>query len=379
MEWDAEQDRWKMPDPKPVVKYYRDFRITDEDLKKVEENGLKIPESKVGEGKIQHWYINGLETKNGKRGVSELYSSREWFRVFRQFMEDRAAINAAATSIAYKRKVKGGPASVASFRNKFGGVPTGGDTSDGSAVQLRKITRPVAGAVYDSNLAADLEWNKTDTGASNAKEDARMLLMSAGAGMSTNIHYFGEGGDANLATAQAMELPMVKSYEDWQKYFETNMMAMLYYVLKIAFGEDYKAPKDIIIWEFPPIISKDIVKTITAWSTLVTQVAAGNTVAKKVAIRGALSDLGVSGVDQLMREIESEERRLEAQKEEQRQAMAASLAGGNPDNPNDGKKPPIAGFAKANAAGGGNPDLARAQRGKPPIDREGRKTTIAGS
>jgi hypothetical protein len=52
---------------------------------------------------------------------------------------------------------------------------------------------------------------KTDTGAAGAKEDAHMLLATAGAGVSTMVHYFGEGGDANLATAQSMELPMVKA------------------------------------------------------------------------------------------------------------------------------------------------------------------------
>lgn len=370
--YNAAQDRWEFKNGgTPTIKYYRDFRVTDDDLLRIEENGLKIPESKIGEGKIQHWMVNALETKHGKRGISELYASREWFRVFREFMQDRAAINAAATAIAYKRKIKGGPASVASFTNKFGGLDTGGRNAEGAVVATRKLTRPVAGATYDSNEAADLEWNKTDTGATNAKEDARMLLMSAGAGMSTNIHYFGEGGDANLATAQAMELPMVKSYEDWQKYFETNMMALLYYVLKVAFGDEYKAPKDIIVWEFPPIISKDIVKIMTAWSTLITQVAKDNTVVRKIAIRGAISDMGVAGVDQLMKEIEAEEKRLEAQKAEQRQLQMDQMQ--NPE------KTPIAGFAKANAAGGGNPDIARAQRGKPPVNREGRKSNIAGS
>jgi hypothetical protein len=370
--YNATQDRWEFKNGgTPTTKYYRDFRVTDDDLLRIEENGLRIPKTKIGEGKIQHWMVNALETKHGKRGISELYASREWFRVFREFMQDRAAINAAATALAYKRKIKGGPASVASFTNKFGGLDTGGRNAEGAVVATRKLTRPVAGATYDSNEAADLEWNKTDTGATNAKEDARMLLMSAGAGMSTNIHYFGEGGDANLATAQAMELPMVKSYEDWQKYFETNMMALLYYVLKVAFGDEYKAPKDIIVWEFPPIISKDIVKIMTAWSTLITQVAKDNTVVRKIAIRGAISDMGVAGVDQLMKEIEAEEKRLEAQKAEQRQMQMDQMQ--NPE------KTPIAGFAKANAAGGGNPDIARAQRGKPPVNREGRKSNIAGS
>lgn len=381
MIYDAVNDQWKPKnnDFKPTIRYYRDFRVTDEDIVRVEENGLKIPEGKVGEGKIQHWMINALTTKVGKRGISELYSSRDWFRVFREFMQDRAAINAAATAIAYIRKIKGGPADVARFKNRFGSLDTGGSQdADAAPTQLRKLTRPVAGAVYDSNTAADLEWNKTDTGASNAKEDARMLLMSAGAGMSTNIHYFGEGGDANLATAQAMELPMVKSYEDWQKFFETNMMALLYYVLKRAFGEDYEIPRDILAWEFPPIISKDIVKIMTAWSTLITQIAKDDMVVKKVGIRGALIDLGVPGVDALMREIEAEENRLEIKREQQAQQQLEMVQAGIIPTATSNGKTPTAGFAKANAAGGGSPDTARAMKGKPPINRPGRQSNIGG-
>ena len=370
--WNAEQDRWD-PTDKPITKYYRDYRISEDDLVQIAENGLDIPEAKRGEGLVFHRGVNWLKTKKGVRGISELFASRDWFRVFKEFMQDRAAINKAATAVAYQRKIKGGPAKLAEFHNRFGGIET--DSTQSNPLQVRKMTRPAAGAVYDKNESVDLEWMKTDTGASQAVQDGRAILMAGGAGVSTNIHYFGEGGDANLATAQAMELPMVKNYEDWQKFVESTFQEIFNFVAKTAFGDDYKIEPGVVSWEFPPIISKDIVKYITAWGQLVTTIAPGNLPVKIAAIRGALNDMDVPGVDQLMKQIEQHEAELQRQREIDRQRMAEIRnAGGfgGEEGEEEGPKPPAPGFAKANAAGGGNPETARLARGKPPISRPGR-------
>jgi hypothetical protein len=394
--------------------YYLDYRVTDEKLEEIGTQ-IKIPEAKKAktpEGdliKMRHSYVNPLWGKSGRRGISELYSSREWFRVFKEFMQDRAIINAAATAIAYKRKFKGGPTAVAQMHGKFGGIDVGMEENTLPA----SLTRPVAGATYDSNEAADIEWNKTDTGAANAKEDARMLLMVGGSGMGTNIHYFGEGGDANLATAQAMELPMVKNYEDWQKWLESEFMEIFDYVLRMAFGENIpfqddsteaedgtdsnasrlrlitsndlrpsrieinepekKTVADVVSWDFPPIITKDVVKYMTAWAQLTQQVAPGNPIVHLEAIKGAMTVLGIPNVDQLIDGIKAEEERLQAEKEAQRQAMMDNLGnnGQGPDSGGDnGDGGKVPGFVKANA--GGDPNIKRVASGKPPIQRNGR-------
>lgn len=368
-QWDDANDRWA-PVNKPITKYYRDYRISDEDLVKIAENGLKISESKIGEGLVFHRAVNWLKTKKGRRGISELFASRDWFRVFKEFMQDRAAINKAATAVAYQRKIKGGPAKLAEFHNKFGGIET--DTTQNSPLQVRKMTRPAAAAVYDKNDSVDLEWMKTDTGASNAVQDGRGILMAAGAGVSTNIHYFGEGGDANLATAQAMELPMIKGYEDWQKFLESTFSELFDYVGRIAFGEDYSVEPGVITWEFPPIVTKDIVKYMTAWGQLVTTIAPGDLPVKLASIRGALNDMDVPGVDQLMKQIEQHEQQLQAQKDEDRRRMAEIRDQGGFGVEEDQVEGKVPGFVKANAAGGGNAETARLSRGKPPINRPGR-------
>lgn len=323
--YDGESEMLK-PKGQPVIKYYLDHRITEEIFAEVTK-GIKIPKGKIDQkAKIFHSKINEIPTRDGKRGLSELYASREWFRVFREFMEGRASINAAAQAISYVRKIKGGPTSVASFSGKFGGLDVG-DSGANQGNEISKLTKPIKGAIYDTNPAVDLDWLKTDTGAQNAKEDARMLLMSAGAGVGTMIHYFGEGGDANLATAQSMELPMVKSYEDWQQFIEDFYTQLLYYVLRVATDEE-TAQDDIsrVGFNFPPIISQDVVKYTTSWSQIVRDIAPNNMAVKRQAILMSLGVMGVPNIDGLMPEIEAEMVKAEQMRQEQQRQMAEALA-----------------------------------------------------
>jgi hypothetical protein len=304
--------------------------------------------------------INPLWTKKGKRGVSELFSSREWFRVYKEFIEDRAAINAAATAVAYKRKIKAGPTGVAQFQGKFGGLNVGYDNPE-LTTEIRKLTRPTPGATYDTNPAVDLEWMKTDTGAVNAKEDGRSLIAAAGVGMGVFSHYFGDGGDANLATAQSMELPMVKMFEDWQEWVNTSLLRILKYVITIATDAD-NANKQIdrVSGTFPPLISQDVVKYTTAWSQVSQNIAPGNKVVHHEAIRGALTVMGVPNVDALMSRIKVEEEALEIQRQQQQADMLEAMK--NQPNPiMDGNGNP------------GDPMLKRVASGKPEPARNGPK------
>lgn len=347
MKYDGENDMYK-PDGSPRSQYYLDYRITDEELKELQKT-LKIPAKRVNsDARIMHVMINEIWTKNGKRGLSDLYASREWFKVFREFMEGRASINAAAQAISFVRKIKGGPTQVAQLGGKFGGMAVGDRTGDaGGSTELRRLTRPVPGAIYDSNPSVDLDWMKVDTGAANAKEDARLLLATAGAGMGTMLHYFGEGGDANLATAQSMELPMVKSYEDWQQFTQDFVMEWFRYVLKTALNDDeeVQAAMKRLGMIFPPIISQDVVKYTTSWSQIVRDIAPNNPSVQRQAIRAVLSIMGVPNIDAMMEEIEQDMAKAEAD----RQAMKDNLLNNlnaDPNDPNaDGKPPanPIAG------------------------------------
>jgi len=362
--YDGQARAYVAKDGNPKTKYYLDYRILDEELADLRTR-IKIPAKELApdDKRIKHSMINPLWTKKGKRGISELYASREWFRVYKEFMEDRAAINAAATSVAYKRKIKGGPTAVAGMSGKFGGLNVGYDNPELGPSETNKLSRPVAGATYDSNPAVDLEWMKTDTGAVNAKEDGRSILTAAGAGTGMFVHYFGDGGDANLATAQAMELPMVKTFEDWQQWLEDELIEFIGWVIRVA-TDDENAKKQIsrIAGSFPPIISQDVVKFMTAWSQLVQNVAPGNRVVHREAIKGSLTVMNVPNIDSLMTEIDAEEKQLELQKKQQQQDMLDALA-----------EQPVVAPAVRDGSGQPDPAIKQTSRGKPQPQLNGGK------
>jgi len=364
-----------VPDGEPQVKYYLDHRVSEEQLVEIKKKvKIKAKELADPSERIFHSMVNPLWTKTGRRGISELFASREYFRVYKEFIENRAAINEAATSIAFKRKIKAGPTGVAQFQGKFGGLDVGYDNPDNPSV-IRKMTKPLAAAVYDSNPAVDIDWMKTDTGAVNAEKDGQAILMSAGSGLGIFAQYFGEGGDANLATAQAMELPMVKTFEDWQEWVNTYIVQMIFYVIRVATDvENAKKQIDRVSGSFPPLISQDVVKFTTAWSQVVQNVAPGNKVVHREAIKGALTVMNVPNVDALMAQVEAEEAALEIQRQQQKQAMIDAMSNPAPVVDANGKPANGNGFhARDGNASALPPDLATVAKGRTPPERNGPK------
>lgn len=309
-ELNAGQGGWTMTS-EPVVKYHRDFRIDDDRLKDIEDRGLVIPEARQGVGRVKHRLINQVRMRSGFRGLSELYSSREWLRVFKEFMEDRGAINAAANAFAYQRKIKGGASAVNRVSGRLGGVKVLPDADGQAGLSEFQMTRPSAGSMYDTNEGISLTPIKSDTGAPQAERDARLLLMAGGAGVATPIHYFGDGHQA-LAGAQAVELPMVKGYEDWQQFHRAEFSEIIEFVIDQAMPDsaDVDVSERKIVWLFSQIMTPDVVKWITANAQLTQQIAPKNRAVKRLATIGGLTALNVPNIEMEMKAIDEEEDRL---------------------------------------------------------------------
>jgi hypothetical protein len=277
-------------------------------------------------------------------------------------MEARAAINEAANALSYVRKKKSGPTGVANITGKFGGL----DVNQDDSLSMARATRPLPGSTLDITDDQDFTTIRADTGAADAVSDGRALLQAAGAGVGTMMPYFGDGGDANLATAQTMELPMVKVYEDYQEWIEADLSETYMYVMRIALDAEYNddIPEDmrVVSWDFPPIIAQDVTKYITAWAQLTQQVAPGNMPLQEVAIKGALTTMAVPNVDAIMPEIMKAQEEVAARKEEERQLRIDTMQ--NPDGPGGPKEGQNTGLG--GGAQGLPPDAKRITDGKPP-------------
>lgn len=393
------QGQWNVKAGDPEVKYYRDWRVTDEDMADIAERGLAIPEDKQAQGLIYHAMVNEVRMRSGWRGISELYASREWFRVFKDFMEDRGAMNAMANAMSVRRRIKGGPAAVASFSNRLGGVQVSPVPGDDAGLVVPRLTRPMAGAVYNYNEGVDIDLERVDTGATNAQADARLLLQAGAAGVGSNVLQLGEGS-ARLSAAQMMELPVRKAYEDWQADAANEFGEIMGFGVWIGKGRpEDQTPLDFvkeIAWRFPPINADDVVKQITAFAQWAQQIAPGNNEVRRLAIVGGMNALGIPDADQNMDEILVEEKRLADLKEQeqkmrldqQKKALEAPVPppGGIAGGPQGAPNPPAGGSSPGSGAGGNNvgqraggagaagptgdtsPNITRLAKGRPPAE-----------
>lgn len=221
--------------------WYRDWKNTDEVETVKQAKSTVYPQngrpqaSLVAEGYIYHVAIN----KRGKFGESELAAAADWLKAHKEFMEDRATLSRAAAQVAWRKKRKGNANDISSQLQKL----------QSSLVENigRWDNNPpsASGSTIIENEGSTMEWVKTDTGAQNALMDERILRMMVGSAVGVMNHYFGDESAANLATATAMELPMLKMYEGWQKLLADLIKDLCKYVLDVANEAGRIGPQDV--------------------------------------------------------------------------------------------------------------------------------------
>lgn len=302
----------------------------------------KNPKGLVDNFRIYHVAIN----KVGKFGMSELWTIRDWVRSYVQFIEDRITINRAAASIAWQKKVKGGSGKDISEAVRRGIAGRTVNLGDGLDFTLP----PVAGSTAVTGDNVEYKWTRGDTGASGAVEDGRSILMIVGAGVDLPIHWFGEGGDANLATAKAMNFPVFRMFLEWQMLWAGIFSFLFNYAIWRAVEtgqisgasfEDIKGPdggiadREYILPEsispfvdidFPPLAQEDMATMVQAIIQSATTFAKTTEAIKDYA-SAALTALGFNNVDELISRHfpEGEDFSIEPEPKTPEQVAAESL------------------------------------------------------
>lgn len=184
------------------------------------------------------------------RGVSQLYVAIPWARAYAEWLRDRMSINKSRGAWAWIRRVKGGLGAVAAAAGRLASDIGGAVKSAATAPEPTKAP-PKPGSVITANEG--VEWstvnNKVD--ADNAKEDGRAIKLQVAAAVNVFEHYFGDASVANLASAKAMELPMLKEYEWWRAKLGWVLGQVFHRLLraKVAAGrlsEEYQVLRQIV-------------------------------------------------------------------------------------------------------------------------------------
>ena len=328
--WDYNEDKYG-PTPKvgasEIQPYYGG------DSKPVED--IKFEDKCV----MYHLAFDAFE----KRGTTLISACSDWTREHRRFMTARVAIAEALSRFSFKGKIKGGQKIINSVRAKL--ESTFSQTGLSGGTEHQPPNAP--GGIWLENEGLNLEALPRMTGASDAKADSEQLKLQVCAGTGIMLHYFGDPSTGNLATATAMELPMLKMFAAYQQLWKDAWRDMFSIVLE----EEPDDEQANIVIVAPDIIDQDL----QAQSQYLTSITTAFPEAKVPSVlRRFLSILGMENLDELMDEIAD-------QKEENDQKQADMLAQGVMTDKN-GK--PVAPKGNGTPASGGsagpNPDANEA-------------------
>lgn len=228
----------------PKTLYYADW--TNDSSK-----GLKDPENGNNVTFEKGVVVYHLPFDNLDKWGNPLFGScSQWSTEYRRFMEARVAITQALSTFAFKSSVKGGQKIVDGIKSKMESSMVSSGLNGGT----EHNPPPAKGSTFLSNEGMTLEAMPRTTGASEAKVDADTLKLQVSAGTGIMLHYFGDPSTGNLATATAMELPMLKMFGAYQQLWKDAWRDIFSIVLDES-PDDEAA--DIKI-ELPSIIEDDL-------------------------------------------------------------------------------------------------------------------------
>lgn len=225
--------------------YYKDWAADDDEI-----SGLKDPENKkeiTAEDNVVVYHLAFEEV--GKRGSGLLTGCIDWTREHRRFMVARVALTQALAKLAWKFTVKGGQKAVDSAAAFFNSSMTSGGYN-----RAEKNPPTAPGGTFVQNQGADMTPMPRATGGGDAKSDGDQLIRQVCSGTGVFFHYLtGDPSTGNLATATAMELPMLKEFYGYQELWQEAFRDIFSIVLGEK-PEDEQAEIDI---ELPPILDED--------------------------------------------------------------------------------------------------------------------------
>lgn len=242
---------------------------------------------------------------HGLRGLPPFYAAIPWVKAYKGFQEDRATLTLALATWAFKAKIKGGQKQVARLAGQLGRATLG---RYGSASNPERERAEGAQTLIE-NDALTVDQIRTDSGASNAYQDGRMLRQQIAAATGiTEPDLTGDPSIGNLASLTAMNGPQVKGFEAWQQLWADFYRDLFMFVLEQATQAGRLPPDADRSFEidFPPIVTEDLPTLINAIAQLIqAQSLAGREFVppQRLAAR-IIGALGETDVDQALSELE---------------------------------------------------------------------------
>lgn len=304
------------------VFYYADWALDDAGRALAEQQKDPIRQTSIklnDDTLIYHHAFDPL----GKWGNGLLSSVGDWTRENRRFMQARVSLTQALAKFAWKTKVKGGQAVINDVKTRMQSSLVAGGYAQG--VERNPVNAP--GGNWLENYGIDTTPMPRATGAGDAKEDSNALKLMFCAGTGIMLHYLGDPSTGNLATATAMELPMLKQFAAYQQQWTDAYRD----IFSIILEEDPDTEPALIDIDLPPILAADL----TEQADFIQKTASVFPEMKvPEVLQMLLTSLGVNNLAEVMKSIEKQREKIDAdQKANQAAMLAAAGAKVNPGQP----------------------------------------------
>lgn len=255
--WNFQLNEWEHGNGKERTLHramrYRLFEASDDELRR---------------GLVYHVGMNEFfELLRGYSDIQTIFDSADSAR---DMADDGTALSRANAETAYKTIIKKGGKTVKDAYLAFVKTKTDGSNPAGA---------PASDWVENDALSRD--WvTARDTGSSYRKEDIRAQRAYVWAGMGFGEHYMGDASTGNLATATAMELPVLKMIQAEQKLWASIYTDLCDFAIDVAVVTGKIDGKIIdndeleiettesrtFAVNFPPILQQDAAQIVNAIS-----------------------------------------------------------------------------------------------------------------
>lgn len=249
--------------------YYRDWKHEAPTTVMKRQGGelVEVPwgpdPAEIAEGFIYHIRVNAVS--DAKFGQPEVARVLDWSKGLNQYMTDRMAVVQAIAKIAMQVRTRGGQKQVSQVAQQLADISNLGTEVEGSTRRERADQDRTRLALMNQNT--ELMPMVSDTGAGSAATDIQTIKGQISAGTGIPPHYLGDVGSANLATATAMELPVLKMMEARQELWESVYRDIIGWMLE-GVGLD-KTKLEVAL---PPILARDVNATVSSIATMIAAV-----------------------------------------------------------------------------------------------------------
>jgi len=285
-------------DNKEVKRYYPDIFASDERLEYNPEPGKTIKKwipRKERDGantdivyeekaRVYHVAFNTID----QRGIPLLAAAMDWATAMSRFLDSRLAIQRSLAQFPWKEKIKGGAAAVNARVAALQSSYQAGVTSE---------TNPPAasGSTFVGNAGVDREPIPQNTGGSDAQKDALAIIQMFCSATGCFPHYYGFGEPIRLATAQAMEAPMMKEFRSYQMLWTDTWSTLFEIVMNQAKIPPHQRSVDI---DYEPVLDAARAEIFEGIKTL-HSVYGWIGASPEVAMRGIVA-LGINDADKVV-------------------------------------------------------------------------------